>query len=70
MVRPKKERKEGDVQFITTDLRVTDKLRVEHGILPIEAIGTGPLQPKKYVFAESEEEINALLASKPEEKTE
>ncbi len=68
MGRPKKVEGSNEQQFITNDLRVTDKLRTEHNILPIEAIGNGPMKPKSYVYAESNEEINALLA--PAEITE
>ena len=48
-------------QFKTSDMKVCTRLRVEHGKYPVASLSGGYLQPKTYVYAESEEEINKLL---------
>ena len=56
-------------EFRTNDLKICDRLRKEQGIVPVEALGGGYLQPKTYVFTQSDEEINALLAVSPVTET-
>jgi hypothetical protein len=59
----RKLKKDGEtaLQFSTDSVQLADKIRVEHGISPIKCVGDGRITPKKYIYAQSEDEINALI---------